>query len=313
VRISHGAARLRASFDDPNLVSCAGLAPVLTLAQRCDLRGVVAAQLRVPTDKGSNASGKVTTIVAGMVTGADSIDDLDVLRHGGMGELFDGVRAPSTLGSFLRALSWGNVGQLEAVNRRLLAELAARTPVLADADKLAFLDVDSCQRRVYGHAKQGAGFGHAKVGGYSVRLRGLNPLIAAISTPTSVPLVAGTRLRGGTAASTRGAASFVAEAIGTARAAGATGLLVVRMDSAFYAPPPSPPAAAAGPGSPSPPGWTPRSAAPSGRSPITPGWASGIRRRSGTTTSNGGSPTPRSPRSTTPRSRPGISRRSPRS
>jgi hypothetical protein len=94
--------------------------------------------------------------------------------------------------------------------------------------------VDSCQRRVYGHAKQGAGFGHAKVGGYSVRLRGLNPLIAAISTPTSAPLVAGTRLRGGTAASARGAASFVAEQIGTARAAGATGLLVVRMDSAFY-------------------------------------------------------------------------------
>jgi hypothetical protein len=97
-----------------------------------------------------------------MLAGADSIDDLDVLRHGGMGELFDGVRAPSTLGSFLRALSWGNVGQLEAVNRRLLGELAARTPVLADARQLAFLDVDSCQRRVYGHAKQGVGFGHAK-------------------------------------------------------------------------------------------------------------------------------------------------------
>ena len=63
---------------------------------------------------------------------------------------------------------------------------------------------------MYGHAKQGAGFGHAKVGGYSVRLRGLNPLIAAISTPTSAPLVAGTRLRGGTAASSRGAASFLA-------------------------------------------------------------------------------------------------------
>ena len=151
-----------------------------------------------------------------------------------MGELFDGVRAPSTLGSFLRALSWGNVRQLEAVSRRLLAELAARAPVLPDAAALMWLDVDSCQRRVYGHAKQGAGFGHAKVGGYSVRLRGLNPLIAAISTPTSAPLVAGTRLRGGTAASARGAASFVAEQIGTARAAGATGLLVVRMDSAFY-------------------------------------------------------------------------------
>jgi DDE family transposase len=133
-----------------------------------------------------------------------------------------------------RALSWGNVGQLEAVNRRLLAELAARTPVLADADKLAFLDVDSCQRRVYGHAKQGVGFGHAKVGGYQVRLRGLNPLIAAISTPTTAPVVTGTRLRGGTANSARGAGSFVAAQIGAARAAAATGELIVRMDSGFY-------------------------------------------------------------------------------
>ena len=128
--------------------------------------------------------------------------------------------------------------QLEAVSRRLLAELAARAPVLPDAAALTWLDVDSCQRRVYGHAKQGAGFGHAKVGGYSVRLRGLNPLIAAISTPTSAPLVAGTRLRGGTAASARGAASFVAEAIGTAREIGAGsaagGVLLLRGDSAFY-------------------------------------------------------------------------------
>jgi hypothetical protein len=183
---------------------------------------------------GANTPTKIGCVVAGMIAGADAIDDLDLLRCGGMGELFDGVRAPSTLGSFLRALSWGNVRQLEAVSRRLLAELAARAPVLPDAAALMWLDVDSCQRRVYGHAKQGAGFGHAKVGGYSVRLRGLNPLIAAISTPTSAPLVAGTRLRGGTAASARGAASFVAEQIGTARAAGATGLLVVRMDSAFY-------------------------------------------------------------------------------
>ena len=64
-----------------------------------------------------------------------------------------------------RAFSWGNVRQLEAVSRKLLAELAAGTPVLADAAALAWLDIDSCQRRVYGHAKQGAGFGHAKVGG----------------------------------------------------------------------------------------------------------------------------------------------------
>jgi len=106
--------------------------------------------------------------------------------------------------------------------------------VLADAAVMAHLDIDSCQRRVYGHAKQGAGFGAVKVGGYTVRLRGLNPLLAAVSTPTCAPVLVGTRLRGGTANSARGAESFTAEAITTARAAGATGLLIARMDSAFY-------------------------------------------------------------------------------
>ena len=234
MRLWHSAAATSVQFDDENLVSCAGLVPVMRLAQDCGLAELVAEHLRVAGPLGANTPFKVGGVVAGMLAGADSIDDLDVLRHGGMGELFDGVRAPSTLGSFLRALSWGNVGQLEAVNRRLLAELGVRTPVLADVDKLAFLDVDSCQRRVYGHAKQGVGFGHAKVGGYQVRLRGLNPLIAAISTPTTAPVLTGTRLRGGTANSARGAGSFVAAQIGAARAAGATGELIVRMDSGFY-------------------------------------------------------------------------------
>jgi hypothetical protein len=183
---------------------------------------------------GANAHLKIPGIVAGMLAGADSIDDLDVLRHGGMGELFGGVRAPSTLGSFLRGFDWGNVRQLETVSRRLLAGLTAITPVLADAAVLAHLDIDSTQRRVYGHAKQGAGFGAAKVGGYTLRMRGLNPLLAAVSTPTCAPVLVGTRLRGGTANSARGAESFVAEAITTARQAGATGLLIARMDSAFY-------------------------------------------------------------------------------
>ncbi len=234
MRLSHSAAATTAQFDDSNLVSSAGLVPVMRLAQDCDLSGLVAEHLSVPAPLGANTPFKIGCVVAGMVAGADSIDDLDLLRHGGMGELFDGVRAPSTLGSFLRAFSWGNVRQLEAVNRRLLAELAARTPILPQAAALTWLDVDSCQRRVYGHAKQGAGFGHAKVGGYSVRLRGLNPLIGAISTPVAAPVIAGTRLRGGSAASARGAASFVAEQIGCARAVGATGLLIARMDSAFY-------------------------------------------------------------------------------
>ncbi|GGM36678.1 transposase [Dactylosporangium sucinum] len=95
------------------------------------------------------------------------------------------------------------------------------------------MDVDSLLRRVYGHAKQGTGFGHAKVGGYSVKLRGLSPLIATISTAQAAPVIAATRLRGGSANSARGAASFVRQAISTARACGATGRVPVRADSAF--------------------------------------------------------------------------------
>ena len=73
--------------------------------------------------------------------------------------MFADIRAPSTLGSFLRSFTWGNVRQLEKVARRLLVALAAHTPLLPGADVLAFLDVDSMQKRVYGHAKQGAGSG----------------------------------------------------------------------------------------------------------------------------------------------------------
>jgi len=230
----HSAKDTSARFDDPNLVSCAGLVPVMRLAQHCDLAGLVAEHLKMTVAVGANAYLKIPGIVAGMLAGADSIDDLDVLRHGGMDKLFGGVRAPSTLGSFLRGFTWGNVAQLEVVSPRLLANLAEQTPVLTDAAVMAHLDIDSCQRRVYGHAKQGAGFGAAKVGGYTLRLRGLNPLLAAVSTPTCAPVLVGTRLRGGTANSARGAESFTAEAITTARAAGATGLLIARMDSAFY-------------------------------------------------------------------------------
>jgi Transposase DDE domain group 1 len=181
-----------------------------------------------------NAEVKVPGIVAGMIGGADSIDDLDLLRHGAMPVLFGGVRAPSTLGSFLRSFTWGNVLQLQKVSRLLLAELARRAPLLPGKDALAFVDIDSQQKRVYGHKKQGAGFGHTKIQGKSLLVRGLNALAATISTPQGAPVVAATRLRGGTANSARGAASFATEAVRTARAAGCSGIVVVRADSAFY-------------------------------------------------------------------------------
>ena len=214
MRLLHELAKIHATFDDPNLVSRAGLVPVMALAQRAGLGGLVAEHVRIGRPCGVNAQVKVPCLVAGMIAGADSIDDLDLLRHGAMPALFGGIRAPSTLGSFLRSFTWGNVLQLEKVHRLLLAELARRAPLLPGKDVLAFVDIDSQQKRVYGHKKQGAAFGHTKIQGKSLLVRGLNALAATISTPLAAPVIAATRLRGGNAASARGAASLVTEAVG---------------------------------------------------------------------------------------------------
>jgi len=234
VRLLHSLAKTHASFDDPNLVSHAGLVPVMALAERAGLAGLVAEHVRPGGECGVNADLKVPCLVAGMAAGADSIDDMGLLRHGAMSALFGGVRAPSTLGSHLRSYTWGNVAQLEKASREFLVKLAGRAPLLPGAEALAFIDVDSMQKRVYGHHKQGARFGHTKIQGKSLLVRGLNALAAVVSTPIAAPVIAATRLRGGNAASARGAASLAARAITTARECGCTGMIVVRLDSAFY-------------------------------------------------------------------------------
>jgi hypothetical protein len=222
------------SFDDPCLVSHAGLVPLAALAERAGLHGVAAEHVRPDGDCGANAGLKVACLAAGMAAGADSIDDMDLLRHGAMDRLFGGVRAPSTLGSFLRAFTWGNVSQLGKAHREVLVNLAREAPLLPGADVLAFIDIDSTQKRVFGYHKQGARFGHTKIQGKSLLVKGLNALAGVISTPLSAPVIGAVRLRGGNAASSRGAASLVKEAIGTARACGCTGLIIVRLDSGFY-------------------------------------------------------------------------------
>ena len=234
MRLLHSLAKTHASFDDPNLVSHAGLVPVMALGQRAGLADLVAEHVRPGGACGVNARVKVACLVAGMAAGADNIDDMDLLRHGAMGTLFGGIRAPSTLGSHLRCYTWGNVSQLEKAGREFLANLAGRAPLLPGADVLAFLDIDAVQKRVYGHKKQGARFGHAKIQGRQVLVRGLNALAATVSTPLCAPVIAATRLRGGNAASARGAAGFAARALAAARACGATGTIVARMDSGFY-------------------------------------------------------------------------------
>ena len=234
MRLSHDPVKISVSFDDPNLVSRAGLVPVVSLAERAGLHALVRQHVQIAAPAGVNAEVKVGCLIAGMAAGADSIADMGLLRHGAMASLFGGIRAPSTLGSFLRSFTWGNVRQLEQAGRELLAELARRAPLLPGADQLAFVDLDSMQRRVYGHHKQGAAFGHTKIQGKTVLVRGLNALAAAISTPQAAPVVAATRLRGGSANTARGAASFTAEALGTARAAGCTATIVARADSGLY-------------------------------------------------------------------------------
>ena len=224
MRVSHG---FTAVFDDPNLVSCGGLAPVVALAERAGLHGLVADRVRINTPGGVNAALKVPALIAGMVAGADSIDDMDLLRHGGMDRLFTGVRAPSTLGTFLRSFTFGHVRQLDAVAAGLLANLAQVAPLLPGADQVAYLDIDDTVKATYGYTKQGAGYGYSGV-------KGLNALIATISTPLAAPVIAATRLRKGSANSARGGARLVTDALIAAHAAGATGLVTVRADSAFF-------------------------------------------------------------------------------
>jgi hypothetical protein len=200
------------------------------LAERCGLPALIGEHIRLPASKdgtGALPTAKVMSLVGGMVAGTDSIDDMDRLRHGAMGRLFSRVRAPSTLGSFLRSFTHGHVKQLHAVARRFLPELARHTPLLPGADHVAHVDIDDTIRRTYGYAKQGAGYGYSKV-------KGLNALLGIVSTPLAAPVIAATTLRKGPSNSASGAAAFVAETIRTARACGATGLLVVRADSAFH-------------------------------------------------------------------------------
>ena len=227
MRVSHGFPAVSVIFDEPNLVSCAGLAPVLALAERAGLADLVGAHLHLPGEGGANPHLKVPALVAGMVAGADTIDDMDLLRHGGMGRLFAGVRAPSTLGIFLRTFTFGHVRQLDAVASRFLTGLAARAPILAGGDQVTYVDVDDTIRETHGYQKQGVGYGYSGV-------KGLNALIATISTPLSAPVVAATRLRKGSTNSARGAARLVADALATTAACGGTGLVIVRADSAYY-------------------------------------------------------------------------------
>jgi hypothetical protein len=227
MQLSHVDSIRSAVFDDPSLVSFAGLVPVVELAGRAGLEVLVGEHLSVPGGAGVAAGSKVSALVAGMVAGADSIADMDLLRHGGMPRLFVAVRAPSTLGTFLRAFAFGHVRQLDAVAARFLAGLSQQAPIIRTAEPISYLDLDDTVRSTFGYSKQGAGYGYSGV-------KGLNALLATVSSASSAPVIVATRLRKGSANSARGAARLVADAIKTSRSAGATGTMVLRADSAYY-------------------------------------------------------------------------------
>jgi hypothetical protein len=160
MQFKHALAAVSVVFDDPNLVSTAGLVPVMRLAMSAGLAELSQQRPTVPTDKGANAGAKVASLVAGMLAGADSIDDMNLLRHGGMGRVFDRVYAPSTLGSFLRELRFGHVRQLDAVASRILQNLASRAPLLkVRAGGRVLVDLDDTIIEVHGYKSRAPGSG----------------------------------------------------------------------------------------------------------------------------------------------------------
>jgi hypothetical protein len=226
MQLSHVSSQMSVTFDEPNLVVSAGLVPAVGLAQKVGIAALADDLVTVPGPAGANAGAKVMSMIAGMAAGADSIDDLDVLRHAGMGRLFTRIKAPSTIGTFLRGFTFGHVRQLDAVAARTLIGLAEVAAVLPGIDTGAVIDIDDTVKPVFGAGKQGAEFGYTKV-------RGLNAQLATISTDRSAPMIAATRLRRGARASASGAVRMIRDSIATARRAGASGPVLVRADSAY--------------------------------------------------------------------------------
>ena len=225
-------------FDEENLIACAGLVPVMDLAEQAGLSRLLGERVdlgaTMVASAGVNPAGKATAIVAGMAAGADSIDDLQLIRSGGTGRVFGQVFAPATLGQFLREFTYGHVSQLDAVARDHLVGLAERTGLLSGPDNdRVFIDIDSMLRPVFGAKKQGASFGHTKISGKQVLRKGLSALMTTICTRRRAPVVAGMRLRAGKAGSARGAPSMIAAAARTTGRIRPDATIMLRGDSAF--------------------------------------------------------------------------------
>jgi hypothetical protein len=219
---SHSLDRIQVNFDDDHAVANAGLIQVATLASHLGLSELFDACVDLGSAPGhANVGLKAMTLVYSALSGGDCIDDAGAMRVASTPEVLgQSVRAPSTLGTFLRSFTWGHVSQVDTVLDEMICRgwAAGAGPGTGPVT----LDVDSTICETYGLAKQGARFGHTNVRGY-------HPLLASIAGD-----VVGVRLRGGNSHTARGAAGFLTQVFNRVRRAGATGPMVLRADSGFY-------------------------------------------------------------------------------
>jgi hypothetical protein len=211
------------AFDDERVVSDAGIMLAATLAERLGIEALVDDCVHLSVRGAASRAGrKVMVLIYAMVLGADSIDDCDVLRAGHTGRLLGGwIPAPSTLGTFLRAFTFGHVRQLD----RVLAQCLTRawSAGAGPGDGRLTVDVDSFVGEVHGYDKQGAAFGYT-------RKRGYHPILASRAETGEVLHL---RLRKGSANTQRGILRFTNELIARAHRAGASGVKLMRADSGF--------------------------------------------------------------------------------
>jgi hypothetical protein len=216
---------VRVEFDDERVVSDAGVMLVATLAQRLGVEVLAARLVRLRRGRpgAANVGRKVMALLFAMVVGADSIDDCDVLRAGRAQRLLGGwIPAPSTLGTFLRAFTFGHVRQLDALLGQAL-ERAWRAGA-GPGDGRLVIDVDSFVGEVCGRLKQGAAYGYTHLLGY-------HPILATRADTRETLHI---RLRKGSANTQKGMLRFTDELIARVTRAGATGVKLLRADSGFW-------------------------------------------------------------------------------
>ena len=223
MQASHVLDRIELSADDVSLVADAGLILPATLGQRLGLPDLLDRRVTA----GAHAADKALTVIHSALAGGDCIDDVAALRAGATAAVLGHrVAAPSTVGTFLRSMTWGHARQLDAVSRELLARAAGTGAVdLAGGQGPVVLDIDATLVETYGLAKSGA----RQV--MRTGRRGYHPLLAVLAGTGDVVHA---RLRRGRSNDATGAASFLAESLARLRHAGAHGPTVLRADSGFY-------------------------------------------------------------------------------